>query len=86
MKTKPKPSTRLRDGETLRRRRELLKVVIKRSGLTPKDFASQVLSRHWTTVYRWLSGATPVPDAVEEWLLKYAPAIVRESEGGGDES
>jgi hypothetical protein len=60
-------------------RRELLRAVMIRGDISPDEMA-ETLGRHRTTVYRWLSGHSPVPDGVERWLLRVAPDIFRSHE------
>ena len=57
-------------------RRELLRMVMIRGGLSPDEMAD-TLGRNRRTVYRWLSGDSPVPAAVERWLLQVAPQVVQ---------
>jgi len=57
-------------------RRELLRMVMIRGGLSPDEMA-EVMGRHRATVYRWLSGDSPVPSGVEAWLLQVAPQVVQ---------
>ena len=57
-------------------RRELLRMVMIRGGLSPDEMA-EVMGRNRRTVYRWLSGDSPVPGAVEKWLLQVAPRVVQ---------
>lgn len=44
--------------------RTLLRRAIRRSGLSNRKYAEQVLTRDERTVRRWLSGKTSVPRAV----------------------
>jgi hypothetical protein len=53
---------------------ELLKRRILESGLSVRQFAIQVMVREDRTVRRWLSGESPVPNMVVDWLVEpYAP-------------
>jgi hypothetical protein len=54
--------------------RDLLANAIKRSGLSARAFARDVLWRDERTVRRWLSGESPVPAVVADRLReKMAP-------------
>lgn len=44
--------------------RELLSAAIEASGLTVTRFCADVLARNPRTIWRWLNGANPLPDAV----------------------
>lgn len=46
----------------------LLRDAIARSGLSNRKFATEILLRDERTVRRWLSGASPIPQAVLEKL------------------
>src|SRR5689334_8446856 len=48
--------------------RDLLAAAIKRSGLSARAFARDVLWRDERTIRRWLSGESPVPDVVADRL------------------
>ena len=48
--------------------RDLLEQAIKRSGLSARAFAIQILWRDERTVRRWLSGESPVPAVVADRL------------------
>jgi plasmid maintenance system antidote protein VapI len=48
--------------------RDLLEQAIKRSGLSARAFAVQILWRDERTVRRWLSGESPVPAVVADRL------------------
>jgi hypothetical protein len=48
--------------------RELLEQAIKRSGMSARAFAKEVLWRDERTVRRWLSGESPVPAVVADRL------------------
>jgi IS30 family transposase len=41
---------------------------IRESGLSISDYAQQVLARHHSTVYRWLSRQQEIPPIVQRWL------------------
>jgi len=41
---------------------------IKESGLSISEYARQVLARHHSTVYRWLSKEREIPQIVQRWL------------------
>jgi hypothetical protein len=44
--------------------RELISAAIKASGLSVRRFARDVLTRDPRTVWRWLAGSNPLPQAV----------------------
>lgn len=46
----------------------LLRKAIKRSGLSNRQFAEQILARDERTIRRWLSGKVAIPAAVVRWL------------------
>lgn len=46
----------------------LLRSAIKRSGLSARKFATEILVRDERTVRRWLAGDAPIPDAVLRFL------------------
>lgn len=48
----------------------LLRQAIAASGLSVSAYARQVMIRESRTVRRWLSGESPIPKAVAEWLEK----------------
>ena len=48
--------------------RELVEQAIKRSGLSARAFARDVLWRDERTVRRWISGESPVPKVVADRL------------------
>lgn len=48
---------------------ELLEARIDASGLSTSKFAERVLLRDGRTVRRWLSGESPIPNIVMEWLI-----------------
>jgi len=52
-------------------RRRLLIDSINRVNMTPEDFAARVLARDRSTVYRWLSGESPIPRSVEKFLTDH---------------
>ena len=47
-----------------------LRAAIDRSGLSASAYARSVLIRDPRTVRRWLSGTSPIPDAVREYLAQ----------------
>ena len=47
---------------------ELLKLRIKESGLSAAKFATKVVLREDRTVRRWLSGESPIPKIVLDFL------------------
>lgn len=47
---------------------ELLKRRITEAGMTSSDFATKVLLRDGRTIRRWLSGESPIPHAVMDFL------------------
>ena len=49
---------------------ELLARVIAASGLSARQYAVQVLLREERTIRRWLSGASPIPQVVLDFLNK----------------
>ena len=57
-------------------RRMALVEAIKESGLSPSQFAARYLARRESTIYRWLSGESPVPAVVADWLDEHAPALM----------
>jgi hypothetical protein len=63
----------MRDAEKLAR-------VIKASGLSVGAFARDVVLRDERTVFRWLSGESPIPEPVaaklDEWLAGTPPQSV----------
>jgi hypothetical protein len=62
-------------------RRQALIEAIRDSGLSIVEFSHRFLARDHTTVYRWLSGYSPVPRVVGRWLNEHAEEII----GGYDE-
>ena len=48
--------------------RELLRAVIKRSGLSSRRYAVDVLLRDERTIRRWLNGHTSIPPIVVDFL------------------
>ena len=62
---------------TNEQRRDALVLAIRDSGLGIGDFAARYLARDQSTVYRWLSGDTPVPAVVERWLRDHATDIIK---------
>lgn len=50
----------------------LLRKAIKASGLSSRRYAETVMIREPRTVRRWLTGESPIPDAVIRWLMKQA--------------
>lgn len=61
------------DTATRDERAALLSRRIDESGLTVHEFARHVLIRDPRTVFRWLSGESPVPNIVLDWLNDPAP-------------
>ena len=47
----------------------LLERRIKEAGMSTSKFAEKVLLRDGRTVRRWLSGESPIPHAVMDWLV-----------------
>ena len=47
---------------------DLLRQRLEESGLTAREFATCILVRDSRTVRRWISGASPIPHAVIEYL------------------
>lgn len=59
-----------------RARRSALIELIRASGLDVSSFATQVMGRSPSTVYRWLSREQDVPKVVADWLMgEHARAI-----------
>lgn len=56
--------------EQVRQREEvaLLEECIKKSGLSARQFAIQILIRDERTIRRWLAGDSPIPEAVVSFL------------------
>lgn len=52
---------------------EALKRAIAASGLSNRKYAETVLTRDERTVRRWLSGDSPIPKAVVEFLTRPPP-------------
>ncbi len=48
----------------------LLSETIKISGLSVRKFAAEVLTRNPRTVWRWLAGDSPMPEAVRVYCEK----------------
>jgi len=46
----------------------LLRVRIAQTGLSQVEFARTVVFRHTRTVTRWLTGDSPIPIPVRDWL------------------
>lgn len=46
----------------------MLREAIRRSGLSARQYAKQILVRDERTIRRWLSGESPIPDAVVRFL------------------
>lgn len=57
------------------RAREALRAQIAASGLSARRLAREVLLRDERTVRRWVSGDSPIPQAVVKWLE--APTTAR---------
>ncbi len=53
---------------------ELLRARVEASGLSARRFATEVLRRDERTLRRWLSGESPIPHAVLEFLAAPEPA------------
>ncbi len=53
---------------------ELLGRRISESGLSARRFAVEVLLRDERTIRRWLSGDSPIPRVVLDWLEAPTPA------------
>lgn len=49
---------------------DLLRTAIKVSGLSARRYAREILLRDEKTIARWLSGESPVPDAVIAFLQR----------------
>jgi hypothetical protein len=49
---------------------QLLREVIKASGLSDRRFAVEVLLRDERTIRRWLAGDSPIPEPVVAFLKK----------------
>ena len=47
----------------------LLREAIAQSGLTSSDYSRTVLIRNDRTLRRWLTGESPIPKAVSDYLL-----------------
>jgi hypothetical protein len=58
-------------GETPDTPLGVLLAAIARSGLAPKEFAEQVVSRDERTVRRWRKGTVQIPAVVVRRLLRY---------------
>jgi len=58
----------MNDGKIQEARREALAEAIRYSGMGIDEFATRCLARSVSTVYRWLSGARPVPRSMAVWL------------------
>ena len=56
--------------------RSLLREAVQRAGLSYEDFARRVLLRQSRTLRRWLSGESPVPAPVVQWLEAGAPDLM----------
>jgi len=56
--------------------RELLARVIDASGLSRRRYAERVLARDERTLRRWLSGDTPIPLVVVEYLQRHERAVL----------
>jgi len=66
--------------------RDMLVDVIRESGLSIEDFSRDCVGRSRATVYRWLQGASPIPDGMVHWLERSGMVVaraVREEQGGG---
>ena len=53
---------------------DLLQQCIEASGLSARRFAVEVLLRDERTIRRWLSGDSPIPRVVLDWLGSPTPA------------
>lgn len=52
---------------------QLLKARIVQSGLTTSAFAIECVLRDPRTVRRWITGESPIPQVVVDWLLDPKP-------------
>lgn len=52
---------------------ERLRAAIQQSGLSSSEYARTVLTRDSRTVRRWLSGESPIPEAVRRYLESLEP-------------
>lgn len=50
--------------------RALLRQAIEASGLSMRKYARTVLIREERTIKRWMSGESPIPQRVREWLIE----------------
>lgn len=58
----------MKDPRTSTEEMELLERRIEESGLKTSRFARDVLIREPRTIRRWLTGDSPIPNRVKEWL------------------
>ena len=70
------------DPRTADEWRTLLTQRITESGLKTAAFASDVLIREPRTIRRWLTGDSPIPHRVKEWLREPQVAPWPPTEGG----
>lgn len=61
------------EPKTQKERIDLLKQRIEESGLSSTAFAEDVLLRDSRTIRRWLSGDSPIPAQVMDWLIDCEP-------------
>lgn len=66
-------ATRFKTVATQEERRAGLRELMRRSGLTMDDFTDIVLAgRTRRTLYRWLSGESPIGNAPWSWMCRVA--------------
>lgn len=63
---------------------ELLSAAITATGLSVRGFAAQILTRDPRTVWRWLAGDNPLPQAVRAKCEALVRASAVDSSGVGD--
>ena len=51
--------------------RDLLTAAIAKSGMSARQFATQLMGRDERTIRRWQSGDSPIPQAALDWLAAY---------------
>lgn len=54
--------------------RDLLADAIAKSGMSARQFATQLMGRDERTIRRWQSGDSPIPEAASAWLRRYVEA------------